>query len=378
MRLLRLIILHGLALTVSLSCRAAALADSEITISPAGSGAFSVKGNLLDKVTALEITVDYDAGTLSNPSASCGPLAGSAHCEINSATSGLVRIRVNSETPLSGFGVLASLSFTRQGDEPGTINSLDARLTGINGDLLPARVNVINPKPDQSGRPMPKPLKEAAPDSTPPPPGGGAAQSETSSSMAVKNTGRKVVEPAAKVLQLRRLESVLERFRGRPDAVPLDSLLPLFEKVHGGEIRQAPPIILSDGRSTARLTVTLAGNGSRAPIFGLQGVRFISLQGGDGNEWIIEVLPDKGVYAASLTVLSDTAMVEYPLTVAPPMEASGRELGAADFEKSREDRSRMKIDAANGASRPGYVEDYIYAANYLAKKRGAAPIAAHP
>jgi hypothetical protein len=38
----------------------------------------------------------------------------------------------------------------------------------------------------------------------------------------------------------------------------------------------------------------------------------------------------------------------------------------------------MKTDAANGASRPGYVEDYIYAANYLAKKRGAAPIAAHP
>jgi hypothetical protein len=374
MRLRRLIILHGLALAVSLSCRAAALADSEVTISPAGSDAFSVKGNLLDKVTALEITVDYDAGTLSNPSASCGPLAGSAHCEINSATSGLVQIRIKSETPLSGFGVLASLSFTRQGDEPGTINSLDARLTGINGDLLPARVNVVNLTAGQSGRPMPKPLKAAAPDSTPqsPSPGGGAADSGTLASMAVKNTGRKLVEPAANVLQFHRLESVLERFRGRPDTAPLDTLLPLFEKVHGGEIRQDPPIILSDGRSMARLTVTLAGNGSRAPIFGLHGVRFISLQRGDGNGWIIDVLPDKGVYEASLTVLTDASLTEYPLTVAPPMEAAGRELGAADFEKSRGNRSRMKTDAAKGASRPGYVEDYIYAANYLARKPGSA------
>jgi hypothetical protein len=368
MKLRRLILLHGLALAVTLNCRAAARAESAITIYPAGSGCFSVQGNLPDKVATLEITVVYDAGTLSDPSASCGPLAAKAHCEINSETSGIVQIRISSATLISGLGNLASLNFTRQGDEPGTINSLDARLTDSSGDSLPAKALVVNPAPDQYGRPAPMLREEEEPDSLQPAPhqAGGTTQLVTPDPVAGKDTARTEAQPAANTLPYHRLESVLERFRGRPDSTTLDSLLPLFESVREGRARQEPPVVLSDGGSTARLTMTFAGNGNKTPTFALQGARFISLWKGDGSEWTIEVLPDKGVYAASLTILSDAAMTEYPLTVAPPLDPPRKELGPADFARWRQDRSRPKSAAETGAARPGYVEDYIYVANYIA------------
>lgn len=381
MKLKRLMILHGLALAMTLSHRAVALADSEITISPAGSGSFSVMGNLLDKVATLDITVEYDAGTLSNPAASCGPLAAAAHCEINTETSGIVQIRISSTTPLSGVGTVAALSFTCLGDEPGTINSLDARLTDSNGDPLTARVNVVNPSPGQFGRPAPKALKETEPDSTlpAPTPAGGAARQETSlAPTAVKATDSNAKQPAATALLYHRLESVLERFRGRPDAATLDSLLPLFESVHGGGISQVPPIVISDGGSKVRLTVELAGSIKTAPNFALRGAHLISMKSEANNTWVIEVLPDKGVYAASLMVLTDACLTEYPLTVSPQMEQAGGELGPADFIRWRKSRTQPKKAAGKDADRPGFVEDYIYAANYLAKKHGAAPTAAHP
>lgn len=352
-----------LSLALALGWHGTALADSTITIFPAGSGAFTLRGELLEKVSTLDISVDYNAGTLGNPSASCGSLAAKALCEINSGTSGIVQIRIKSATSFSGMGILASLNFTRLGDDPGTINSLDASLADVNGDPIAVQTNVVNPTPEQAGRKTPPLRKEVKAGSSQGASAGGGAQPATSTPVAGNAEGRKVVQPGGMATPCRRLESVLDRFYARANAASLDTLLPLFDTVPAGEVRQDPPIVLTDGVGTARLTVEHAGDGT-TPNFLIRGARYVSLRKGAGNDWTIEVLPDKGAYAASLTVLTAAAMTEYPLTVAPPLEPARKELGPADFARWRQDRSRRK-DAV-GTSLQGYVEDYIYAANYLA------------
>jgi hypothetical protein len=391
MRLRRLIILHGLALAALLWCRTAAQADSNITISPAGSGGFAVSGSLADKVTTVELTVEYDTGTLGNPAASCGSLADGAKCEINTGNAGIVLITITAAAPFSGSGVLAGLNFTLLGDDPGTINSLDARLCDSDGNLLTAHVKVINPTPGQTGRPLPKLAMWKGPDSSPPAAStastastssaastpstsstsstsGGEVQPEASASMVEERPGRVKALLAATALPYQRLESVLERFRGRPGEAPLDSLVPLFEGVPGGGIRQVPPIVLSDGRSTVRLVVESAESGAAAMKFLLRGAHFIALRSEAASTWSMEILPDKGVYEASLIIMTETSLTEYPLTVSPLLDPAEGELGPDDFVRRRKLRAGPGTTAGKDADRPAYVEDYIYVANYLVSR----------
>jgi hypothetical protein len=371
MKLLRVLILGSLALAVAPGLREAARADSTISINAVGASLFTLGADMGDEVTTLDITVGYDEGSMSNPSVSCAPAVSKAKCDVSTATSGVVSVSISSVQPLSGSIFLARLKFTLLGDQPGTINSLDARLTDSSGNTLPVQVNVVNPTSEQAGRSVAPRSRDSRAGPTQPAAtlAGGVKQQEIIAAVPVKGAGRIEGQPQANGPGYRRLESVLDRFRGCQDSATLGSLLPLFEGVGEREIRQDPSIALSDGASTVRLTLQIAGNITTQPIFALHGSRLISLVREGDKNWTVEVLPDRGVYAASLMVLSGDALTEYPLSVSPPLEPARRDLGEADFAQWRQSRSLAKSTPDIGVSLPRYVEDYIYVANYLATKR---------
>src|SRR6266571_1449806 len=94
----------------------------------------------------------------------------------------------------------------------------------------------------------------------------------------------------------------------------------LFNQGSDAAFRQEPPVVLSDGIFTIRIAVDPGAPGQAPPTFALKGASLISLKQGDKSGWLIEARPKKGAIKASLTVLNNETMTEYPLTVAPPAD----------------------------------------------------------
>jgi hypothetical protein len=121
-------------------------------------------------------------------------------------------------------------------------------------------------------------------------------------------------------VQFRRLESTLERFRARVGEHTPDALAGIFECAGNGEFRQEPRIILADGAAVARVTYRQTGTIDRVRSFYITGGHCSSTRLSDSGEWVLEVVPAAGALAASLTVVTTDEIVEYPLTVTPPLD----------------------------------------------------------
>jgi len=352
------------ALLLALGIGATARGDeSTISVNAAGGASFAVRATLTERVSAMDISVDYDAGTLTQPVAKCGQLAAQAKCEISTSTSGLVTIHVSSDTPMEGGGILARISFSPVEDQPGVINSLDARLTGPNGDNLPVQLLIVAPSGTQQGQKVaagavarqdPKPVE-----------GAGSVEGQGTDSVTVAEVGKNYRQISSGS-GYRRVPGVLDRFREKESGATLGSLAALFEPTRVQEMCQEPPIALSDGSRTLLLMVQLPVESVVSPHFILSGVHFVSLRSEHGNRWLIEVLPKKGVHEASLLVLAGAAVTEYPLTVAPALTPARKNPGMTDFSAWQQSRSRPGIvpDDPLG-DLPDYVKDYIYVANFL-------------
>ena len=351
------LLFYGLSLAALLGIPVGASADSTITIYPAGSDAFTLRAELLENTGALDITVVYDAGNLAQPRVSCGPLAANATCGVDTATSGVVSLHITGNKPLFGWGTLASLTFSRQGDDPGSISSLDARLTDPSGDAIPTEVKIINPSAEQAAKGPPR--RQARPGAArPQPPAGSGGGLLNSGSPTVIPGGSGAGRSSTKGARYRRVESVLDRFFSCSGRETPERLLALFLPPAAGATVQDPPVVLSDGLSTARVTVQV-DSGETAPKFLLQGAHFVSLHREEGNRWSLELLPDRGVYRSSVTVLTAAFATEYPLTVAP-LETS------AVWPDTPEGAGGGQGSPIGNISLPRQLELYIYAANYLA------------
>lgn len=347
-------ILTCVALALTLGCSSAVLGDSLIAVVPAGKDCFAVQGSLEGDVVSIDISIDYDQTTLGSPVGTCARSASHGQCQIGSGRGGFAQVHITSATPLNGTMVFGTLNFTRLGSGPGKINSIDAHLLDKDGVVVPTNLDVQNPTVGMDDRAPMQLKKERTPRPSPPDAEGGV--------------GRGAQDPATW-----RLESVLERFRGSPQQSSLESLIPLFDRTPAREFSQNPPIAISDGTGTVRLTLEPEESGDTPPRFALQGMHCLSCTKGEGRGWIIEVLPERGAFEATLTVLNGSAALSYPLTVSPPLASGGGELGPEDFALRRETRTLSKAASGKVTGRPGFLDDYIYTANYLVKKRGVPP-----
>jgi hypothetical protein len=161
---------------------------------------------------------------------------------------------------------------------------------------------------------------------------------------------------------------VLERFRTYQGAKTPAAMMELFRKPIANTIHQEPAIVVSDGKTSFRLIADLPAGSVISPNFALSGAKMVSLKSGEvPGRWIVEAMPAKSVLKATVTILQDGSIYEYPLTVVPPIAAiSGKE---ADFTVFLKDSGvkAPKFDL-NADGKHDYQDDYIYTAHYLSLK----------
>lgn len=135
-------------------------------------------------------------------------------------------------------------------------------------------------------------------------------------------------------------------------------------------IRQDPSIALSDGVTPVIIVVKLEGSKPASPNFALSNARLVSISK-ENSTWIIKTIPQAQALHASLTILSGETMIEFPLTLVPPVEDISAAEG--DFAAFLKDSgvTPPKRDL-NGDGVHDYQDDYIYTAHYLIKKSAAA------
>lgn len=183
----------------------------------------------------------------------------------------------------------------------------------------------------------------------------------------------KTPEPERKKTMM--YKSVLERFREFKGEKTPQALIALFAS-GGSEGRQNPPLVLSDGKTTVKVVLELHSNGEDNNFL-LDGASLVSLSNKEGNYWIAELLPDKNVLEATISVPRNNQWRVAPLTIAPPRDVtvygfSGKS-AETDFELYLKERGTAKTPRfdLNGDGRRDYIDDYIFTANYLARQQVA-------
>jgi hypothetical protein len=112
---------------------------------------------------------------------------------------------------------------------------------------------------------------------------------------------------------------VLESFRDHSGEHNVDVLSRLFER-SDDMFTQEPPVLISNGYDALRITIRTKGRSERAPQFYISGGNCTGLKNSDGGAWVLEIVPERGSLASSVSVLTGSEMIEYPLAVAPLLE----------------------------------------------------------
>jgi len=164
-------------------------------------------------------------------------------------------------------------------------------------------------------------------------------------------------------------QSVLERFRLYAGERTPEGLSALFGSPASTKIRQQPRIAISDGRTAVIVAIRIAALDGTAPNFSLRGASQVSLQRKKPDEWLLTALPAKGSLEVALMVATGKAMLELPLTVAPPLPAD-TDLSLQAFkgylkEKGSDSNPLQDLD---GDGQRDYRDDYIFTANYLSRQ----------
>ena len=100
-------------------------ASSLITLSPSGDGSFLLQGVGIEGAAAFDIALGYDAASLGNPRVVAGSFIAGAMMEANTNIPGTVRIAIIRTAPVTGSGIIATLTFDRKGESVGKITALN-------------------------------------------------------------------------------------------------------------------------------------------------------------------------------------------------------------------------------------------------------------
>ena len=399
--------------------------------SPSADGTFVLRGEQMTGVAGLDIRIGYDARTLSNPQVVLGSLVSGMLNATN--PSNPIRMAIVGTSPItgSGSGVIATITFDRTGSAPGAVTSLIGSLIdGNQKKVAMAQPVITNPvvaseetqnNGQTGGTTAPQTGGSRTDDDelvvdttnaarTSPLVLGGSVTMPGEEGQPVDNAqaATQTGEPEEQQQQLQRGEappvpqderqppetsapkkvtppkpivSVVERFRVAEGAKSVESLTALFRKDPAASFTQIPSIGIADGKATVTLLIAME-TGDRAPNFAFDAARYVSLHR-TSEGWEIEARPDQGVVKASVRMLYNGLIQEFPLTVTPKAQlVSGtpRPVTEGDFQlflKDRGTEAAPRYDL-NKDGRRDYLDDYIFTANYLlqmerqaGKKKGA-------
>lgn len=360
---------------------------------------YVVQGSNLDGVAGIELTIGYDASSLSpQPSVTSGSAASGAMMVPNATSPGRIRAAIISSTSLHGSGTLLNIVFGKR-TGTGGITSFNYKIIDSKGNSLgnPDNSTVTNETTNTTGatsnststgqynypgtfsmpgsndpasaaRPNPSVTERPQTSATPPAaPEKDADKPATSSPLPEKAGTEKP----------RVYKGILEFFETYKGEQTLAVLSALFKTRITDTITQEPLIAISDGKTTAQLKIALNQSSGNSPNFALSGAKMVSLKaGGEKGSWVIELLPNKNALRAILTILSDSAMIEYPLTVAPPLPASLK-LDEAGFQKFLKETGtpQAPMNDLNQDGVRNYQDVYIFVANYLQSANRQQPAA---
>jgi hypothetical protein len=374
-----------------------------VTVVPAGGGSFSVMGGAMDGVAGIELNITYDAASLGSPNVVQGALVSGSIFMANANIPGSIKVAIISTTPFKGSGQIAAITFGSQTGS-GTVSGISASLINISGGAVAVQAAVapagtITPPAESGGgtsvtQPAANVPATSTPNTTSAAAGGGissalgtismaadsapaaatapASQPQSDSAPTAASTAAEttaaVAEPpaAAEPVAVQAVYGgVVERFRAYQGERTPAAMTGLFKKPISTIVNQQPAIVVSDGTATVRLIADLPAGSSSAPNFALNGAKKVSLKSGEvPGRWVLEALPNKGTSKASVTILQGGSVLDYQLTVVPPIAAiSGKEADFAAFLKDR-DAKPTKLDL-NADGRHDYLDDYIYTAHYL-------------
>jgi hypothetical protein len=215
-------------------------------------------------------------------------------------------------------------------------------------------------QPKSEKKPTEPPLNE-------PPPGPSTVPDETAPrhpEVVVKKT-----ETTEKAIEQKQViyGSILDRFKTyQGDRTPA-TMLALFDRPVAPELRQEPPIAVSDGSTGVRIYANLPKDSGSSPNFRLSDVRLVSLERADETgTLVLNVLPKKNGIKASVTILTDQTIVTFPLTLIPSQaEVTTQEAGFIAFLKDSGTQKPMFDLNSDGIH--DYLDDYIYTGQYLIK-----------
>lgn len=328
------------------------LAEPLVSAFSGRQGSFAIHANNLNRMIEAEIRIDYQSEELSPPQVSSLADRRTATLTSSAASPGSLVIKIKSSKPLSGYVPLATVPLR------GSITFLTAYLRNENGTTESTRVSITNPtreqldewaarqaKSDQAESPATSGVSGAtagvadtvvsgsmpsARSDAPPPP---ASKPERTVQPQMKPLVGSSGAPLVAVVDDRyrksgdtppaftfsRRESLFERFSALPGEHRSDGLARLLER-RSDDFIQAPPLLLATGNVSLKVTIRPSGQSVPVSQFHISGGHCTELKIGENGSWILEIMPDQGVLNGSVTVQSGSEAVEYPLSIAPPLE----------------------------------------------------------
>lgn len=397
-------------------CSASLALGASVTIVPSGAGSFIVQGDNMNGVAGIDLTIGYDTSTLNGPTVTLGSLASGGFPAFNTTVPGSIRIAIIQTTPLSGSGPIVAITFaTHTGSggitsvsakiidsknvlvptqasiapgatgtataDPGLITTAGVPFTQSETTRPPATVTTTTPSPTVSaglgtvsmpGDNQPKSDVQPAESKTAQPVEPVEVAEATTQQMNQPAVEKKADKVESVEIKQTVYGSVLDRFRTYQGEKTPETMIALFTKAVSPTIHQVPAVAICDGKATVRVTVDLAAIKGTSTNFALTGAKMVSLKKEDGSgSWVLDALPQMNTLKATVTILSSGSVIEFPLTVVPPV--AGVSTKQADFAAFLKDSgAKVPKHDLNSDGRHDYLDDFIYTANYLLKSSIAA------
>ena len=384
-------------------------AASTVNLTPAGSGVFFLEGSSFQNIAALDITITYSTGSLSNPKVVQGNLISGALMIANTKTPGTIRMAVVHHDAMTGSGNIATITFIGSGS--GDAISLSATALDPAGKTvsLVAAGNAAD-----SGQSTPPPNQQETQPAAPPAtaqqmPGQIIAKTNLNSFSALMTedttsqqpkertpdqpepekadvplalTGPEVTrppdsdrQPAKSMDRVFTQQSALYRFSTYKGARTPESLTGLMTGESPLGYRQDPIAAISNGASTIRVTIISSAE-NNAPQFTARNGRIVSVEKDRdrSHTWIVTIRPDKDTYDSSVAVRESGVVRELSLTVSPKadvdLDGSGT-VTIRDFQIYLDPKNNRKTFhyPVAGGKRTSYLDDFVFTANYAAANK---------
>jgi hypothetical protein len=379
-------------LAITLCWYQTAFAASTLVLAPSTDGSsYVLQGIGMENAAAMDIIVFYDPATLASPQITQGAMINGAMIAVNDTVPGTVRMGIVRTTPVTGTGVIVTLTFSRKGDAVGKILGVKASLSSIDGKPLPVVAQIgqqMDTTADASGGSsantgismVPIPGAKTGPVVATGPAGGDANKDKAavrssgtgtpgslalsrSTSLSADARGITASSDGSKIQQY---DSVLKKIKKYKGARTPKALVGFFAQDEMTGYRQDPAVALSDGRTPVRITFISTAGEKKAADVAVIGARLLSLKKDPEytNTWVLELIPEKDTYDASVAVSEGTLKRIYPLTVAPRIDMK-IENGAQATEKDLGLYLSAQRQDVNKDGKKNYIDDYIYTANYL-------------